>query len=117
MLFEALNENITKDLLATRDVEPVDIIYRLLVIYQPGGSSEKTALLKTLQDPPVGTTSSEVAKNLREWMRHRIRAQELKVTLPDSTVQIKAVDMMTDSFGLGQTFFISSSVIQGINEH
>ncbi|CAE7514394.1 TSPEAR [Symbiodinium sp. KB8] len=70
-------------------------LFRLLVCYQPGGSSDRALVLAQL-DPKEGSNDvSEVATSLRRWFRWLQRAQDLQLSLPDPSVQIKALTSLT----------------------
>ena len=71
-----------------RQLSMVNIIYRLYILYQPGGASERQQILNALLDTKTGN-ASEVAKQL--WRHWRKRALELGVALPDATL-VSALD-------------------------
>ena len=60
--------------------------------YQPGGLSEKSSLLKSLQSPAPATNATDAIEKLRAWHRNITRAGELGVTLPDPVLQAHALD-------------------------
>ena len=88
MLLACLPEGVRRDLIASRRLSTVEIIYKLLITYQPGGPQERTVLLKDITEDRLGTNPSvqEVLNTLRMWRRNVNRANELKVTLPDTLV-------------------------------
>ena len=84
------------DLIARRATQDVtQLMFRLFVLYQPGGSSERGRTLAQLQTPPQGTTVVETLEILRGWPRHLRRCQQLGMSAPDPTVLAKGVDMAT----------------------
>ena len=91
MVLKALPENVKKELVANRQLSMVNIIYRLYILYQPGGASERQQILNALLDTKGGN-ASEVAKQLRLWRHWRKRALELGVALPDATLLVSALD-------------------------
>ena len=44
MLLACLPEGVRRDLIASRRLSTVEIIYKLLITYQPGGPQERTVL-------------------------------------------------------------------------
>ena len=91
MVLKALPESVKKELVANRQLSMVNIIYRLYILYQPGGASERQQILNALLDTKGGN-ASEVAKQLRSWRHWRKRALELGVALPDATLLVSALD-------------------------
>ena len=66
-------------------------LFRLLVCYQPGGSSDR-ALVLAQPEPKDGPSDvTEVVAALRKWFRWLQRARDLQLSLPDPSVQIKAL--------------------------
>ena len=88
MLLACLPEGVRRDLIASRRLSTVEIIYKLLITYQPGGPQERTVLLEDITEDRLGNNPSvqEVLNTLRMWRRNVNRANELKVTLPDTLV-------------------------------
>ena len=60
MLLGILPEALRRDIVGARNVSTVSILYRLFVVYQPGGGAERTSLLKSLTEVRVGTTVHDV---------------------------------------------------------
>ena len=88
MLLACLPEGVRRDIIASRRLSTVEIIYKLLITYQPGGPQERTVLLKDITENRLGNNPSvqEVLNTLRMWRRNISRANELQVTLPDTLV-------------------------------
>ena len=51
MLLGILPEALRRDVVGARNVSTVSILYRLFVVFQPGGGAERTSLLKSHYDP------------------------------------------------------------------
>ena len=49
MLLEAVPEAMSKDLISRRETEPVQILFRLNMNYQPGGLGEKRQVLEAIE--------------------------------------------------------------------
>ena len=68
---------------------------RLLVNYQPGGSTDRALVLAQLEPKDGATDPTEVIGALRRWFRWLQRAQDLQLSLPDPSVQIRALSTIT----------------------
>ena len=95
LLVAALPQVMREEMVAYRVRRVHQQLFRLLVCYQPGGSSDRALVLAQL-DPKEGSNDvSEVATSLRRWFRWLQRAQDLQLSLPDPSVQIKALTSLT----------------------
>ena len=66
MLLAAVDETMKQDLIAPRVSQNiVKSIFRLYIVYQPGGSAEKSHVLRQLQSPAAPTTLQEALALLR----------------------------------------------------
>ena len=65
MLLGILPEPLRRDIDGARSVSTVSILYRLFVVFQPGGGAERTSLLKSLMEVRVGTTIHDVLGTIR----------------------------------------------------
>ncbi len=101
MLLESLPKELSADLVATRQLHPAQVLYRVMLAFQPGGLEEKEDLLKKLQEPEPASTAAEAVVKLRNWERFRARATELKVAVLDASVLLKAVLSMTQAVVTG----------------
>ena len=86
MLLGSLPEALRRDIVGARNVSMVSILYRLFVVFQPGGGAERSALLKNLTDLKPGSSVADVLSSIRLWRRWISRAEELRLTIPDSLV-------------------------------
>ena len=93
-LLPALPSSLKAKVIAARKLMAGAIMLEVLKRYQPGGLSEKSALLKGLQSPAPATNAADTIEKLRVWNRSIIRAGELGVTLPDPVLQAHALDAM-----------------------
>ena len=94
MLMNALPTEIKNELIATRQLHSAGVIFKVLRTYQPGGLGEKAATLAALTETRPAETAIEGASALRLWRRQALRAAELGVTLPDPTLQVRALDVV-----------------------
>ena len=61
-------------------------------MYQPGGLTERSELLKGLTNLPVSETASAAAAVLQKWFRHLERARSMGISVPDSSLLLDGVD-------------------------
>ena len=99
MLLQSLTDTVKQDLIARRVVQHATLImFRLHTVYQPGGASEKTLVLNSLQSPTACETLEDVLVWLRSWPRWIQRCQDLSMQCPDGTVLAKALSSATAKF-------------------
>ena len=99
MLLQSLGDTVRQDLIARRVVQnAVLILFRLHTTYQPGGASEKTLVLQSLQTPVACDTLEDTLSWLRSWPRWIQRCQDLNMLCPDGTVLAKALTSVTSKF-------------------
>ena len=97
LLLSVLPDQLRRDVISARNVTTVSIFFRLFVVYQPGGSAERTTLLKSLTEVKVGHTIPDLLATMRQWRRQLQRAEELKVTLPDLLILMNVLGKLMDS--------------------
>ena len=64
MLLGILPEALRRDIVGARNVSMVSILYRLFVVFQPGGGAERSALLKNLTDLKPGSSVADVLSSI-----------------------------------------------------
>ena len=92
MLLAALPENLRQDILASRLLSSVNVLYRVMIAGQPGGTAERSTLLTFLTQPGSATTPIEALDKLRKYSRWRARAEQLQVSFPDPSLLLRAVE-------------------------
>ena len=73
----ALPESQKEEMIATKTLHPLGITSKLMVIYQPGGLSEKGIILRNLESPQEAPTRAAGLAGLRRWLRWKRRAMEV----------------------------------------
>ena len=96
MLLAAIPENLRDEMIASRKLTVDQLLFRLSVLFQPGGSAERTKLLHMLTDGKCGNSVNEILEWLRQWRRNVQRAVELNVVLPDGIVLLGALSKCSD---------------------
>ena len=77
--------------LYNRQLDSTAIIFRVLTAFQPGGLSERSAILDALSRPAPGKSACDTLVALRTWQRLKKRAEELNATVPDPSVLVVAL--------------------------
>ena len=96
MLLQSAPEHLRGECVTTRKLSTDQVLFRLLVAFQPGGAHERTKLLQTITDGRCGETVGEVVEWVRGWRRHVGRAIELGVSIPDALVLVGALQQASD---------------------
>ena len=81
MLLAALPEGLRQDVIASRRLSTVGILFRLFTTFQPGGSGERTGLIKSISETKVPAGLGELLGSIRQWRRSVGRSEELRVTV------------------------------------
>ena len=68
------------------------LLFRLHVLYAPGSSAERAAILRQLDGVPGGSSLTDTVSTLRKWRRHLQRAQEMRVSIPDASILLRGID-------------------------
>ena len=95
LLLAAMPKAVKEDTITHRVENVSGVLYRLHVLYQPGGTLERTAILKHLEGVPGPEDPGEVVAQLRRWRRHLVRAEEMAITLPDASLQLRGLETIT----------------------
>ena len=97
MLLAAMPEELKKEIVASRRLEAAEVMYKPHCLFQPGGSAERTQILKNLVEPKVGSSIGELLGSIRSWRRQVGRAEELGVVLPDGFVLVGVMTRFADT--------------------
>ena len=92
MLLSAVPETVKGELIATRQLSPQGIFFKVLKVYQPGGLHERSSTLAALTASREASTPQEAVEELRLWKRQWLRTKELGASLPDPTLLTNALD-------------------------
>ncbi|OLP96580.1 hypothetical protein AK812_SmicGene21183 [Symbiodinium microadriaticum] len=88
---------VKEDIIMNRWLSTASILFRILCLYQPGGSSERAHLLSQLVTPEVCKSFPDAVRILRRWQQSLQRAGEVGASLPDASLPLKGVDASTVS--------------------
>ena len=96
LLLSAIPAVVKADLVANRQLHVGGILLAIYKRYQPGGHGERHATLQALTQTTSAGNPTEAVNKLREWKRRVLRAQELSASLPDPTIQVRALDVIVE---------------------
>eukprot|EP00435_Cladocopium_sp_Y103_P033016 s3094_g8.t1 len=91
LLMAALPESLKEEVISSKSVTTLCILTKAMIQYQPGGLSERSAILSALESPQESPTIASAVTQLRKWIRWKRRAQEVGVAIPDSSILIRGL--------------------------
>ena len=92
LLLKAIPSSVKETVIAERLLSTTGILFTLLKNFQPGGSSERTLLLKELSEIKVGKSPNEACAAVRSWRRFYTRTKEIEATVPDPIILLRALE-------------------------
>ncbi|CAE7867564.1 unnamed protein product, partial [Symbiodinium necroappetens] len=92
LVLNAMPKTVKEDAVTHRVTSVATALYRLHVLYSPGGTAERAAILKHLEGASAGESISEVIAALRKWRRYLTRSAEMQLTAPDPSILLKGVE-------------------------
>eukprot|EP00435_Cladocopium_sp_Y103_P074811 s444_g51.t1 len=98
MRLAAVPEQVRRNVIASRKMSSVEIVFTLLCKYQPGGAQERTVLLRDLSENRLFANANvkDLLITLRTWRRNFGRASELGVQLPDPLLLVSLLTKWSD---------------------
>ena len=97
MIHASLPRSIAEELLAERTLDCLSTVFLILKTFQPGGLQERSRLIEALCNPGIGASRKDVVDKLRSWTRHYTRAASMGVSIPDPSVLMKGIDMLSSA--------------------
>ena len=91
MLMQAIPSSLKQELIAPRQMDATNILFKIFRVYQPGGLAERRHTLSSLTNTTVAKTPQAAVQNLRLWKRQSQRAKELRAAMPDPILQVQAL--------------------------
>ena len=73
LLMGALPEQLREEVISSKSVTTLGIICKAMLAYQPGGLSERSAILSAFESPPECSSVSSATSQLRKWIRWKRR--------------------------------------------
>ena len=94
MLLSAMPRAVRDDAVTHRVATVAGVLFRLHVLYAPGGVAERTTVLKQLEGTPGTDNVVDTIASLRRWRRNLTRASEMNVSPPDASILLKGVELI-----------------------
>ena len=91
MLLAAVPQTVKQEAISLREMTCVQLVFRILKLYQPGGLNEKSTILNNLTQTTAAKSAAEAGEMLRQWRRQLLRARELGLQVPDPLLQVSAL--------------------------
>ena len=91
MLLAAVPQTVKQEAISLREMTCVQLVFRILKLYQPGGLNEKSTILNNLTQTTAAKSAAEAGEMLRQWRRQLLRARELGLHVPDPSLQVSAL--------------------------
>ena len=99
MLLSAMGEELRGEMISQRITQSSPrMVFRLFVLFQPGGSAERQEVLRKLQNPGefvAGDGLAEALKTLRCWPRWLARCKSVNMSPPDASVMVRGLMNLT----------------------
>ncbi|CAE7200213.1 RE1 [Symbiodinium microadriaticum] len=95
MLLAAMCKPAKDEVITHRISTAPSLLYRLFVLYQPGGSAERGTILRHLEGHSAGNDVYQCITALRKWRRYLQRAEDIGISVPDGSVLLKGVEAIT----------------------
>ena len=92
MLTKALPSALYEQALSVRSVSCTCMLLLAMRMYQPGGLSERSELLKGLTGLAMCDNAVTAVAVLQKWFRHLERARTMEISVPDSSLLLDGVD-------------------------
>ena len=92
LLMQAIPKTLAAKMIANRQLGAVQIIFKVMKVYQAGGLGEHQNTLQALTATQPAGMYLEASTSLRMWQRHHSRAEELGAMVPDPTLMVGALD-------------------------
>ena len=93
LLLNAMPRTMKDDAITHRIASAPSLLYRMFVIYQPGGASERASILKHLEGASAGDNIHDTIQALRRWRRYLQRAEEMGIAAPDASILLRSVEL------------------------
>ncbi|CAE7357932.1 GIP, partial [Symbiodinium sp. KB8] len=91
LMLSSLPKGVRDELVAHRVQGVHQILFRLMVVFQPGGAQDRAQLLKQLDITESSPGPAEAVTAIRRWYRLLQRAADLNIAPPDESLQVKSL--------------------------
>ena len=95
LLLRSTQKAAKEEVITHRISTVAELLFRMFIIYQPGGTAERGTILKQLEGH-VGTDDVHACvTQMRKWRRYLQRAEDIGIAVPDASVLLKGVERLT----------------------
>ena len=95
LLLGAMQKTAKEEVITHRISTVAELLFRMFVLYQPGGTAERGAILKHLEGQ-VGTEDVHACiGHLRRWRRYLQRAEDIGIAVPDASLLLRGAERLT----------------------
>ncbi|CAE7397602.1 GIP [Symbiodinium sp. CCMP2592] len=91
LMLGSLPRGVRDELVAHRVQGVHQILFRLMVVFQPGGAQDRAQLLRQLDVNESSAGPAEAVIAIRRWYRLLQRASDLNIALPDESLQVRSL--------------------------
>ena len=91
LMLSSLPKDVRDELVVHRVQGVHQILFRLMVVFQPGGAQDRAQLLKQLDISESSPGPAEAVTAIRRWYRLLQQAADLNIALPDESLQVKSL--------------------------
>ncbi|CAE7432980.1 GIP [Symbiodinium microadriaticum] len=91
LVLSSLPKGVRDELIAHRVQGLRQILFRLMVVFQPGGAQDRAQLLRQLDVSESSAGPAEAVVAIRRWYRLLQRAADLNIALPDESLQVRSL--------------------------
>ena len=91
LMLGSLPRGVRDELVAHRVQGVHQILFRLMIVFQPGGAQDRAQLLRQLDVSESSPGPPEAVIAIRRWYRLLQRAADLNIALPDESLQVRSL--------------------------
>ena len=95
LLLNAMKKTAKDEVITYRISSVPALLYRMYVLYQPGGAAERTTILKHLEGQAASEDVQLCVAALRRWRRYWQRAEDIGISVPDASVLLRSVEQIS----------------------
>ena len=91
LMLGSLPRGVRDELVAHRVQGIYQILFRSMVVFQPGGAQDRAQLLRQLDVSESSPGPAEAVIAIRRWYRLLQRVADLNIALPDESLQVRSL--------------------------
>ena len=95
MLLRSVPDGMRDEIISSRNMCTVNVLFKIYTTYQPGGLRERSMLLGFLTSPGQVASAHEGVLSIRKWFRWLQRTEQIGAALPDVSLLVNGLDVMS----------------------